>query len=91
MGFVIILDLEDLVIHSQLGFLYSPDNSIPIFALTGVNRSFIIALSYCPRAVEIHEKRPGDIHQLKDACSRLGSNPGSKMRPCKAFPPTSVL
>lgn len=89
--FVIILDLEDLAIHNKLGFLYSLDNLSPIFALTGVNRSFIIALSYCLKAIEIHEKRPGDAHQLKDALRRLGSNPGSKMRPYKGFPPASIL
>lgn len=84
--FVIILDLEDLAIHNKLGFLYSPVNLSPIFALTGVNRSFIIALSYCLKAIETHEKRPGHVHQLKDALRRLGSSPGSKMRPYKGFP-----
>jgi len=84
--FVIIFDIEDLAIHNKLGVLYSPDNLSPIFALTGVNRTFIIALSYCLKAIEIHEKRPGDAHQLKDAVSRFGSNPGSKMRPYKGCP-----
>lgn len=69
-----------IAIHDKLGFLYSPDNLSPIFALTGVNGCFIIALSYCLNVIEIHEKRPRDASQLKDALSRFGSNPGSKMR-----------
>lgn len=75
------------VVHDKLGFLYSPGNLNPIFALTGVNGSFIIALSYCLSVIEIHEKRPRDANQLKDALSSFGSNPGSKMRPYKDLPP----
>lgn len=70
-----------IAIHDELGFLYSPDNLNPIFALTGVNGSFISALSYCLNVIEIHEKRPRDASELKDALSRFGSNPGSKIPP----------
>lgn len=73
-------------VHDKLGFPYSPGNVSLIFALTGVNGSFIIALSYCLNVIEIHEKRPRDANQLKDALSSFGSNPGSKMRPYKGLP-----
>lgn len=89
--FVIILYLEDVAIHNKLGFLYSPHSLSPIFALTRVNRSFIIALNYCLKAIETHEKRPGGVYQLKDALNSLGSNPGSKMRPKKGSIPTSLV
>lgn len=75
-----------IAIHGKSGFLYSPDNLSPIFALTGVNGSFIIALSYYLNVIEIHEKRPRDANQLKDVLSKFGSNPGSKMRPYKGLP-----
>lgn len=90
MDSVITLDLEDLAIHHKSGFLYRTDNLSSIFTLTAVNRSFIIALSYYLKAIEMYEKRSEDVHKLKDALSRFGSNPGSKMRPYKGFSPASI-
>lgn len=76
-----------IAIHDKVGFLYSPDNLSPTFALTGVNGSFIIAFSYCLNVIGIHEKRPRDASQLKDALRRFGWNPGSKMKPYKGLLP----
>lgn len=67
-----------IAIHDKLGFLYSLDNLSLIFALAGVNRSFIIALSCCLSVIEIHEKRPRDANQLKDALSSLAQTLGAK-------------
>lgn len=80
-----------IAVHDKLGFLYSPGNLSPIFALTGVNGSFIIALSYCLNVIEIPEERPRDASQLKDALSSFGSNPGSRMRPYKGLPPHASI